>query len=184
MRCWTEGHTTNMPCAAISAGSSPPDTGWNPGFLSRHTDSNVLTAAIITASSSLSTSTAHAAASGRMPRTSGSVEDHQDRLTAILGARVDSTGLTGQASGAATCFPGMALGPGNQLDAGWGIFSQFPEVVPVLGRNGDPELRAEIARNALSAMSACSARMRASASNGSTGKKPTCSAAATRCSAW
>jgi outer membrane receptor for ferrienterochelin and colicin len=29
------------------------------------------------------------------------------------------------------------------------VFSQFPEVLPVRGRNGDPELRAEVARNAM-----------------------------------
>jgi hypothetical protein len=72
-----------------------------------------------------------------------------DRLTAILGARVDSTAMTGQTVAHPRASLEWRWGRSNKLDAGWGIFSQFPEVVPVRGRNGDPDLRAEIARSAL-----------------------------------
>ena len=70
-----------------------------------------------------------------------------DRLTAIFGGRVDTTGLTGEI----LVHPRVSLewrwGAGNKLDAGWGVFSQFPEVLPVLGRNGNRNLPAEIARH-------------------------------------
>jgi hypothetical protein len=33
------------------------------------------------------------------------------------------------------------------MDAGWGTHSQFPEILPVLGRNGKADLRAEVARH-------------------------------------
>jgi outer membrane receptor for ferrienterochelin and colicin len=71
----------------------------------------------------------------------------EGRVTAIFGTRVDAAGLTGQV----LLHPRVSLewrwGRSHKLDAGWGIFSQFPEIVPVLGRNGDPRLRAEIARH-------------------------------------
>jgi outer membrane receptor for ferrienterochelin and colicin len=73
----------------------------------------------------------------------------KDRLTAIMGARMDSTGLTGQTVAHPRASLEWRWGRSNKMDAGWGIFSQFPEVVPVQGRNGDPDLRAEVARTAL-----------------------------------
>ena len=70
-----------------------------------------------------------------------------DRLTAIFGGRVDTTGLTGET----LVHPRVSIewrwGAGNKLDAGWGVFSQFPEVLPVLGRNGNRDLPGEIARH-------------------------------------
>jgi outer membrane receptor for ferrienterochelin and colicin len=72
-----------------------------------------------------------------------------NRLTAILGARLDKTGLTGQALAHPRASLEFRWGRENKIDAGWGIFSQFPEVVPVRGRNGDEGLRAEISRNAI-----------------------------------
>lgn len=71
----------------------------------------------------------------------------QDSLAAILGARLDATGLTGQACVLPRASLEWRMGRAGTLDAGWGIFSQFPEIVPVEGRNGDPDLRAEIARH-------------------------------------
>jgi hypothetical protein len=69
------------------------------------------------------------------------------RLNLILGARLDATGLTGQV----LVHPRASLewhwGMSNKLDAGWGVYSQFPQVIQVLGHNGNPDLRAEIARH-------------------------------------
>jgi hypothetical protein len=69
------------------------------------------------------------------------------RLAAILGVRVEKTELTGQCVVNPRASLEWRLGKTGKIDAGWGIFSQSPEVLPVLGRNGDPRLRAEVARH-------------------------------------
>ncbi len=71
----------------------------------------------------------------------------QGRLAAIVGARLDATGLTGQVCVLPRASLEWRPSGSDTLDAGWGIFSQFPELVPVRGRNGDRNLRAEIARH-------------------------------------
>ncbi len=118
------------------------------GILSRHTTSNVLDRRY---NYSLQQFVDFDSARGRFWQTAAYFQDRwniKDKsITAIIGARVDSTGLTGQAVVQPRASMEWRWGAGNKLDAGWGIFSQFPEVVPVLGRNGDPELRAEMARN-------------------------------------
>jgi hypothetical protein len=118
------------------------------GFLSRHTSSNVVDRRY---NYSLQQFVDFDTASSRFWQNAAYIQDRwsiKDRsLTAIIGARLDSTGLTGQALAQPRASLEWRWGAGNRLDAGWGIFSQFPEVVPVLGRNGDPGLRAEIARN-------------------------------------
>jgi len=74
---------------------------------------------------------------------------NSDRLTAILGARLDTTGLTGQILVHPRASLEWRWGTSNKLDAGWGVFSQFPEILPVLGRNGDSDLRAEMVRQSV-----------------------------------
>jgi hypothetical protein len=118
------------------------------GVLSRHTTSNVLDRRY---NYSLQQFVDFDSARGRFWQTAAYFQDRwniKDKsVTAIIGARVDSTGLTGQAVVQPRASLEWRWGAGNKLDAGWGIFSQFPEVVPVLGRNGNLELRAEMARN-------------------------------------
>jgi len=118
------------------------------GFLARHTASDVIDRRY---NYSLQQFVDFDVARGRFWQHAAYVQDRwtikDNSLTAIIGARVDSTGLTGQAVAQPRASLEWRWGAGNRLDAGWGIFSQFPEVVPVLGRNGDPELRAETARN-------------------------------------
>jgi hypothetical protein len=70
-----------------------------------------------------------------------------NRVSAIVGVRWDRTGLTGQDVVHPRASLEWRLPGGSRIDAGWGIFSQFPEVVPALGRNGDRNLRAEVARH-------------------------------------
>ena len=69
------------------------------------------------------------------------------RLVAIFGVRAEKTELTSQSVVNPRALLEWRLGKAGKIDAGWGIFSQFPEVLPVLGRNGDARLRAEVARH-------------------------------------
>lgn len=118
------------------------------GFLSRRITSNVLDRRY---NYTLRQFTDFDNARGRYWQHAAYIQDRWEigdsGVTAIVGMRLDVTGLTGQT----LIHPRASLewrwGRGNTLDAGWGVFSQFPEVVPVLGRNGDPEARAEIARH-------------------------------------
>ncbi len=71
----------------------------------------------------------------------------EGKLAAILGVRAETTELTGQTAVNPRASLEWRLGTGQKFDAGWGIFSQFPEMMPVLGRNGDQRLRAEVARH-------------------------------------
>jgi outer membrane receptor for ferrienterochelin and colicin len=118
------------------------------GFLSRHTASDVVDRRY---NYSLQQFVDFDSARGRFWQNAAYLQDRwiiKDKsITAIIGARVDSTGLTGQAVAQPRASLEWRWGAGNRLDAGWGMFSQFPEVVPVLGRNGNPELRAETAKN-------------------------------------
>jgi hypothetical protein len=88
---------------------------------------------------------------GRYWQHAGYVQDRWEmkdtRLNVILGARFDAAGLTGQVLVHPRASLEWRWGKSNKLDAGWGVYSQFPEVLPVLGRNGDADLRAEIARH-------------------------------------
>jgi hypothetical protein len=87
----------------------------------------------------------------RYRQTAGYVQDRwtvwEGKLAAILGARAETTELTGQTVVNPRASIEWRPGAGQRLEAGWGIFSQFPEMMPVLGRNGNPRLRAEVARH-------------------------------------
>lgn len=67
-------------------------------------------------------------------------------LWLMAGVRAERTGLTGRHAVNPRVAVEWRLGEGQKVDAGWGIASQFPEALAVLGRNGDPNLRAEVAR--------------------------------------
>ena len=69
------------------------------------------------------------------------------KLSAIIGVRMEATELTGQSLTNPRASLEWRLSKKQKIDAGWGIFSQYPEILPVLGRNGDPHLRAEVARH-------------------------------------
>jgi len=69
------------------------------------------------------------------------------KLAVIFGVRTESIGLTDQFVVNPRASLEWRLNENQRIDAGWGIFNQFPEVLPVLGRNGDPKLRAETARH-------------------------------------
>ncbi len=71
----------------------------------------------------------------------------EGRVAGILGVRVERTGLTGQAVVNPSASVEWRPGKEQKVDAGWGIFSQFPDALTVLGRNGSMNLRAEIARH-------------------------------------
>ena len=117
------------------------------GFLSRYTASNALDRRYNYGTRQF---TDFDSARGRYWQHGAYVQDRWDvkeGLAVIAGARVDRTGLTGQIVAHPRASLEWRWGGGHKLDAGWGIFSQFPEVVPVLGRNGDPGLRAETARH-------------------------------------
>jgi hypothetical protein len=87
----------------------------------------------------------------RYRQTAGYVQDRwtlwEGRLAAIVGVRAETTELTGQTVVNPRASIEWRPGAGQKLEAGWGIFSQFPDMMPVLGRNGDPRLRAEVARH-------------------------------------
>jgi hypothetical protein len=68
-------------------------------------------------------------------------------LNLTIGARFESTGLTGQMLAHPHASLEWRWSKSNKLDAGWGVYSQFPEVLQVLGRNGDRNLHAELARH-------------------------------------
>jgi hypothetical protein len=118
------------------------------GFLFRNTTSNILDRRYNYA---LHQFVDFDSARGKYWQNAGYIQDRwtikDGHLTAIFGARVDATGLTGQVQAHPRAFLEWRWGSGNKLDAGWGVYSQFPEVVPVLGRNGNPDLRAELARH-------------------------------------
>ncbi len=88
---------------------------------------------------------------GRFHQTAGYAQDRwslvEGKLSAIVGARIDATGLTGQVAATPRASLEWRIAKGSKLDAGWGIFTQFPDTLSVLGRNGDPGLRAELARH-------------------------------------
>ncbi len=127
-----------------------PKHRFESGLLSRYTTSNVLDRRY---NYSLRQFVDFDSARGRYWQHAAYFQDRwnilEGKIVAIVGARLDGTGLTGQV----LVHPRLSLewrwGGYNKLDAGWGVFSQFPEVVPVLGRNGDPGLRAEMARAAI-----------------------------------
>jgi len=84
-------------------------------------------------------------------QTSGYVQDRwtmrEGILTALLGVRIESTQLTGQTAVNPRASLEWRLGKSQKLDVGWGIFTQFPALMPVLGRSGDPHLRGEVSRH-------------------------------------
>jgi outer membrane receptor for ferrienterochelin and colicin len=88
---------------------------------------------------------------GRYPQRAVYLQDRwalrDSRIVSIFGVRVENTGLTGQTVVNPRTSLVWRLGKAGKIDAGWGIFSQFPEVLAVFGRNGDPRLRAEVARH-------------------------------------
>jgi hypothetical protein len=90
---------------------------------------------------------------GRYWQHAGYVQDrwkiNHGHLNFIFGARFDATGLTGQAVAHPRASLEWNWGKKNKIDAGWGIYSQFPETLQVLGQNGNSSLRAEIARHYL-----------------------------------
>ncbi len=69
------------------------------------------------------------------------------RLSTHFGVRIEKTGLTGQTIVDPRASIELRLAAGSRIDAGWGVYSQFPEALPVLGRNGNRSLRAETARH-------------------------------------
>lgn len=66
---------------------------------------------------------------------------------AIVGVRFEKTGQTGQGVWNPRASLNCRFSGSQELEAGWGIVTQYPEVQPVLGRNGDPGLRAITSRH-------------------------------------
>lgn len=71
----------------------------------------------------------------------------EGRLAAVFGVRTERSGLTDQWVTNPRAFLEWHVGQNDKIDAGWGIFNQFPESQAVLGRNGNPGLRAEVSRH-------------------------------------
>jgi outer membrane receptor for ferrienterochelin and colicin len=71
----------------------------------------------------------------------------EGRLTAIAGIRIENTGLNNQAIVSPRAQLEWRLKEKSRIDIGWGVYSQFPELLPVRGHNGDPKLRAEISQH-------------------------------------
>jgi hypothetical protein len=91
----------------------------------------------------------------RYRQTAGYLQDRWNlpgnRLSAIVGVRYETTALTGQSVWNPRASLVLRLTRSQKLEAGWGVFNQFPEMLPVFGRNGDPRLRAETSRHYVAA---------------------------------
>lgn len=120
------------------------------GFMSRHIANTILDRRY---NYSLQAFTNYDNPDGRYWQHAGYVQDRWEisaaRLNVILGARFDATGLTGQVLAHPRASLEWRWSKNNKIDAGWGVYSQFPETLQVLGHNGNHGLRAEIARHYL-----------------------------------
>jgi outer membrane receptor for ferrienterochelin and colicin len=74
-----------------------------------------------------------------------------DRLSALAGVRIERLGLTGQVTADPRASLEWRISTRDRVEAGWGTYSQFPEALAVLGRNGNAALRAEVSRQAVAA---------------------------------
>ena len=70
-------------------------------------------------------------------------------LSATIGIRNESLELTDQSIWTPRAALEWRMSERNRIDAGWGIHSQFPDPLSILGRNGATGLRAEISRHAV-----------------------------------
>jgi outer membrane receptor for ferrienterochelin and colicin len=89
----------------------------------------------------------------RYRQTAGYVQDRwtlvPDRFSLLFGVRAERLGLTRQAGVDPRASFEWRVSPRDRVEGGWGVYSQFPEALALLGRNGNPGLRAEVSRQAI-----------------------------------